>query len=168
MPPRQAAQLTALLQEAARTGHPIRVALIASSTDLGSVTELWRQPQFYAQFLGQELSLVYRGPLLVVMPSGFGVYHFAHATRVERAIHASPNPTAGIGQAALTAVRTVAAAAGHPLAVPAAGNPETGAPGNTAPTWIVFIAGVILVAAAWTASLRARPLKLARRKPTST
>ena len=37
------------------------------------MTELWRQPQNYARFLGQELSLVYRGTLLVVMPNGFGL-----------------------------------------------------------------------------------------------
>ena len=60
----QQAQLVALLAAARRSGYQLRVALIASSTDLGSVTELWRQPQSYAQFLGQELSLVYRGPVL--------------------------------------------------------------------------------------------------------
>ena len=48
--------------------------MIASPTDLGSVTELWRQPQNYARFLAQELSLLYRGPLLVVMPNGYGRY----------------------------------------------------------------------------------------------
>ncbi len=74
IPPRQQAQLAALTQAAARSGYPIRVALVASSADLGSVTELWRQPQSYAKFLGQELSLVYRGPLLVVMPNGVGFY----------------------------------------------------------------------------------------------
>jgi hypothetical protein len=48
----------------------------ASRSDLGSVTELWRQPQSYARFLDQELSLslVYHGPLLVAMPGGFGYY----------------------------------------------------------------------------------------------
>src|SRR5689334_5651000 len=52
----------------------IRVAVIASRSDLGSVTELWRQPQTYARFLDQELSLVDHGPLLVAMPGGFGYY----------------------------------------------------------------------------------------------
>ncbi len=70
--PRQG-QLTALLRTAASSGYQVRVAIIATRSDLGSVTELWRQPQTYARFLDQELSLVYRGPLLVVMPDGFGV-----------------------------------------------------------------------------------------------
>jgi len=32
-------------------------------------------PQSYARFLGQELSQVYRGAVVVTMPNGFGVYH---------------------------------------------------------------------------------------------
>jgi hypothetical protein len=70
----QRAQLGAVLQAARRSGFHLKVALIASPADLGSVTELWRQPRNYAMFLGQELSLVYGGALLVVMPNGFGVY----------------------------------------------------------------------------------------------
>ena len=41
----QQSQLTGLLQAAAQSGYPIRVAIIASKADLGSVTELWRQPR---------------------------------------------------------------------------------------------------------------------------
>ena len=51
-------------------GVPLRMAVIASSTDLGSVTALWREPEAYARFLDQELALVYRGPVIVVMPNG--------------------------------------------------------------------------------------------------
>ena len=85
IPAKQQAQLAGLLQEAARSGYPIRVAVVASSADLGSVTELWRQPQTYARFLGQELSLVYRGPLLVVMPDGFGFEGFKPPLTYEHA-----------------------------------------------------------------------------------
>src|SRR5579864_3685611 len=53
-------QLERLLQETASAGFPLRVAVIASATDLGSVTELWREPATYARFLGEELSLTYR------------------------------------------------------------------------------------------------------------
>ena len=73
VPAAQAAQLGSLLRAAAYAGYPIRVALIASASDLGSVTELWRKPQTYARFLGQELGLVYKGPLVVVMPNGVGI-----------------------------------------------------------------------------------------------
>ena len=40
----QQGQLTALLQAAAHSGYQLRLALIASPSDLGSVTELWRNP----------------------------------------------------------------------------------------------------------------------------
>ena len=69
---RQDAQLNALLTAAHRDGYLVRVAVIGSRSDLGSVTALWRQPQSYARFLGQELALVFHGPLLVVMPNGYG------------------------------------------------------------------------------------------------
>ena len=68
----QQVRLGDLLKAAAREGFPVRVAIIASPFDLGSVTELWRQPREYARFLGIELSLAYKQRLLVVMPNGFG------------------------------------------------------------------------------------------------
>ena len=40
----QQSQLGALLSSASRHGFPIRVALIASPSDLGSISELWKQP----------------------------------------------------------------------------------------------------------------------------
>jgi cytochrome oxidase Cu insertion factor (SCO1/SenC/PrrC family)/thiol-disulfide isomerase/thioredoxin len=66
-------RLTGMLRSASRSGAPIRVAIIARRDDLGSVTALWRRPQAYARFLGIELSLAYKGALLVVMPNGFGI-----------------------------------------------------------------------------------------------
>jgi hypothetical protein len=167
VPTRQATQLAAVLQEAARSGYPIRVALIASSTDLGSITELWNQPQSYAQFLGQELSLVYRGALLVVMPGGLGVYHVGGSAPVERGILSAAGPRAGIGAAALTAIRNLAAAAGHPLALPPAGARGARTSAGSAIPWIAFLIGAMIVAVAWAASLRARPLGVARGKPSS-
>jgi hypothetical protein len=165
--PRQAAQLAALLQEAARSGYPVRVALVASPTDLGSVTELWNQPQSYAQFLGQELSLVYHGPLLVVMPSGFGLYGLPRSIAWQRSTLARPASQGGIGPAALNAVLSLAAARGHPLALPTAATTSAGVSAGSALPWIVFGIGAVLIAVAWTASIRARPLSLARRKRSS-
>ena len=69
-----------LLHEADKTGFPLRVAIIAKPDDLGSVTELWKQPQEYAHFLGIELSLAYKGRLLVVMPNGFGFSWPGHSS----------------------------------------------------------------------------------------
>jgi hypothetical protein len=50
----------------------VKVAVIAKPADLGSVPSLYGHPQDYAKFLGLELSFIYKGPLLVVMPAGFG------------------------------------------------------------------------------------------------
>ncbi len=158
----QQAQLTALLRESEHDGYPLRVALIASSADLGSVTELWRQPQSYADFLGDELSLVYRGTLLVVMPDGFGLYGVNGSLSPEQVALASMGPAiagASLGTAALLAVQHVAAAAGHPLSIPRGARRPTAAPGSPdAIAWIVFVIGAALIALAWTGSLRAQPL----------
>jgi hypothetical protein len=164
--PRQQARLVALLQEAARSGYPIRVALIASATDLGSITELWRQPQAYARFLGQELSLAAPGPLLVVMPNGYGTYRFSRPATAQRFSLPAPSPQSGLAAAAVTAVRALAATSGHPLPLPAVGASRPAASGNTI-AWIAFALGAVLVALAWGASLRARPIRAPRSPTTS-
>jgi len=72
-------QLDGLLSRVQSTGFPVRVAVIAHPNDLGAVTALWLQPQKYALFLGIELSMVFKGPLLVVMPNGLGFQWPGHA-----------------------------------------------------------------------------------------
>ncbi len=111
-------RLGALLRQAQRRGFPIRVAIISSRFDLGSVTELWRKPRAYARFLGLELSLAYRKRLLVVMPNGFGFNWPRHSTGAAYrmlggvAIRSGGN---GLAAAAQTAVKSVAAAEGVKL-----------------------------------------------------
>jgi hypothetical protein len=157
------AQLTALLREAEHDGYQLRVALIASSADLGSVTELWHQPQSYADFLGDELSLVYKGTLLVIMPDGFGLYRTNGSLGPEQAALASIRPAvagASLGTAALLATRRLAAAAGHPLSIPRGTRAPAAASGSpNAIAWIVFVISGTLIALAWAASLRAQPLR---------
>ena len=169
IPLAQQNQLSALLGTAATNGYQIRVAIIDSPPDLGSVTELWRQPQTYARFLGQELSLVYHGPLLVVMPNGFGVAAVGATTPVDSTalsdvrIDGAVGP--GLGTAALTAVQRLAAAAGHSVPIPAAVATTSGsssASGDSLPL-IVFAVGAVLIVVAWAASLRARPLRVRAR-----
>ena len=65
-------ELLATVAAANRSGFPIRVAIISSDYDMGSITALWRRPALYARFLGLELASAYKGRLLVVMPNGFG------------------------------------------------------------------------------------------------
>jgi hypothetical protein len=157
----QQAELEAVLRAASRSGYQIRVALISSTADLGSVTELWRQPQSYAEFLGQELALVYRGRLLVVMPDGFGLYRFGRSLAHDRSVLAGVLARAGrggIGAVAIAAIRGVAAAAGRPLPLPAATAPSSSSSNDTV-SWIVFAIGSMMIIVAWTASIRARPVR---------
>ncbi len=162
VPAAQQAQLSAVLAEAQRSGYPVRVALIASKTDLGSVTGLWRSPRNYAKFLGQELSLVNQRPLLVVMPNGFGLSGPPQTVASgESALRGVPISAGGGGlaTAALTAVQRLAAAAGHQLPTPQATPAATTTSSPSVVPWIVFAAGAAMILAAWAASLRARPLR---------
>lgn len=150
----QQAQLQGLLRRAAAVGSPVRVALIASATDLGSVTALWRQPESYARYLGDELSLVYHGRVLVVMPDGIGLYGATASAEGVAAAHA------GFAGVAERAVQRLAAAAGHPLTLPRAITGRVARPAHDPAPWVVFIIGCWLIVLAWAASIRARPLHL--------
>ena len=133
--------------------------MIATNSDLGSIAALWRRPQLYAQFLGRELSLVYHGELLVVMPNGFGVVRDASSVRT---------PLAGLAprRGELTAATTqaiarltgVAAVRSAPLAVVPAPSATSGLG-----WWLATGLGLLLIAAVWAASLRRSPLRLRRR-----
>lgn len=160
IPPAQLEQLGAIVLAAHQAGYPVRLAVIASPTDLGSIGELWGEPASYASFLGQELSLTYQGLLLVVMPDGFGVYQHGRPTGSEQAALAGVRINrsgVGLADTALTAIQRLAAEAGHRLALPPAQ-----AQGNTGSSdlvaWIVFAIGLMLILTSWAASLRARPL----------
>jgi len=65
-------RLDGTLRETNTQHFRIRVAVILSPSDLGTAFSLFGKPQKYAEFLGLELSFVYRGRLLVVMPTGYG------------------------------------------------------------------------------------------------
>ena len=147
------------LRLAARRGSTLRVAVIATRSDLGSVTALWGDPQTYAEFLGRELSLDYRGELLVVMPSGFGLVRDAApvhsplnglAPRHGQLITATEQAVARLTGVALPAGATRAVAAG---------------PSRTAGIgwWVTTVAAAVAITLAWTASLRRRPLRIRRR-----
>jgi hypothetical protein len=53
--------------------RPIKVAVIWAKTDMGAVPLLYNKPDTYARFLAAELQGILTGPLLIVMPSGFGL-----------------------------------------------------------------------------------------------
>ena len=116
-------ELVSLVEATNRSGYAIRVAVIGSSYDLGSVTSLWRQPRTYARFLGAELQFIYAKRLLIVMPNGFGITKKGKPLAKEYAVISKiPTGTDAVGlvDAAGLAVRKLAAAAGIDVATPAA------------------------------------------------
>jgi len=105
--------LTKAVATANKNGYAIRVAVIASSYDLGSVTVLWRKPQTYARFLGAELGFVYKQRLLVVMPNGFGFNWPKHSPKPAYALLAKlkvKRGGAGLLASATSAVEALAKA----------------------------------------------------------
>lgn len=97
-------------------GNRIKVALIYDHTDLGSIPSLFGHPADYAHFLGIELGNWYIGPLLVVMPAGFGVYDGGRSTAAEDAVLRSlgidaTSPDSLTNSAATAVERLVAASA---------------------------------------------------------
>ena len=144
-------RLNALLRAADQKRYRIRVALILSRSDLGTAFSLFGKPGKYVQFLGLELSFVYRGRLLVVMPNGYGY-----------AVNGVPDPKASAllkklpapgrsatmeVQAAIVAVQRLAAGGGHRLVVPKVGG-STGRDRLTiaaaATAGIALIAAIVL------------------------
>jgi hypothetical protein len=169
IPATQQAQLLKLVREAASRGYPLRVALIAHRSDLGSIGALWSKPNVYSGFLGTELSLVFHGTLLVVMPNGYGVDVIgtpgAEAKTQAAAaplVHLAPAGSDGgaLADSAITAVRRITSADGIRLTVPHATVTATAASGGVdVIAWAALSAGIVVLVAAWTASVRARPVR---------
>ena len=95
-------------------GDRVRVALIFGTDDLGSIPSMFGQPGEYAHFLGVELGLWYVGPLLVVMPAGFGIWDGGRPTVAEEQVLRSfsvraDNPT-DLARSATAALQRLAAA----------------------------------------------------------
>jgi hypothetical protein len=105
------AELQRLVEDAKAKGFEVRVALIGSRTDLGAVPVLWRRPQTYARFLGQELALYYPRRLLIVMPNGYGIYRHDRGLAAEEqsALDDLPAPGSDLVGAAERAVQRLAA-----------------------------------------------------------
>jgi hypothetical protein len=118
-------RLSNLLRDAEQKKFRIRVAVILSPTDLGTAFSLFGKPEKYAQFLGLELSFVYRDRLLVVMPNGYGYAVKGDpdpkASAVLKKLPAPGRSTTKEVGAAIVAVQRLAAREGHRLAAPKVG-----------------------------------------------
>ena len=142
----QAEQLNSVVADAKQKGFTVRVALIATQFDLGAVPSLWRKPQTYARFLGQELFFVYKGRLLVVMPNGFG---FSRGGKLvpsgQRLVDRLPKPGEGgdaLAAAATRAVERLAAQAGVRVTISQPGSTDGGTSDRVI---LIAIAGGIVV-----------------------
>jgi hypothetical protein len=158
-PPKQAAELTALVKAANKAGYKIRVAIIWSDYDMGSVTSLWHKPATYAKFLGLELGYVYKQRLLIVESNGFGFNWPKHPTGKQDAILAKiavPPGPGGLLTAAQQAVTKLAAADGVKVAAPA--HVTTAAQQDTHDREIILAAvvGALALAAAARFAIRRR------------
>lgn len=117
--------LDTLTEETSKAGYPLKVAIIASKTDLGGAPQLWKKPQAYSEFLSRELAFFGRQkakagelrPLLVAMPAGFGVTKAG--PRAQAALKGISIPSDAkaneLARAAADAIPKLASAAGHPV-----------------------------------------------------
>lgn len=116
------ARLDDVVKQARAEGYPIKVAVIGQPADLGTAYALWKKPQEYARFLGQELVFLYKGRLLIVMPNGYGIYHYRHSVAKEQKALAGlavyQNGITGLVDSGVVAVGRLAAANGTPVRTP--------------------------------------------------
>jgi hypothetical protein len=138
--------LEGTLAQLRRDGLNLKVAIIDSPDDLGGVSNLWRMPQPYADFLGKEISFNQKQPLLVVMPTGFGVANLNGEGALNGLTLDASHQADGLARSAITAVVRLARASGKPIAEPTIHNATSN--GKSTPALIVFGAPVLLVALA--------------------
>jgi hypothetical protein len=147
---REALQKT--VDEANARGYPIRVALIPFTSDLGTAVSLWRHPQDYAKFLGSELAFVYAKRLLIVQPSGFGVYNQKRPVAKERRVLARVpvgKTPAELTRSATAAVRALAAADGVTVPEVSAGGGHDWRDRAIIAAGGLLLVGLILLAGRW-------------------
>lgn len=154
--------LDRMLKQAKAKGFHLKVAMIAATTDMGAVPQLFTDPQKYADLLTQELSFNTKPRVLVVLPAGLGGNNLGD--RAGPALSGiAPEPGAGgdgLARAAMLAVGRLTAANGTPVPVPAVARGTGRAGGkrdsSTSPL-IIFGVPVLLVAlAAGIAAARGR------------
>jgi hypothetical protein len=145
------------IDAAKQAGYEIRVAVIGSPTDLGSVPVFFGRPAPYAKFLDAELQSAWTGKLLVVMAAGYGVReHTKPYLAGVKALKGLPPPTNGtpdaLMAAATVAVRKLAASEGVkvpviPLAKTVTPPPTTGSGSNSSSGSTSFVKYALLLAA---------------------
>ena len=147
IPTNLAQTVTDLLKTTRKAGFPLKVAVIAQAKDLGAVPQFFGRPQPYAPFLESEIAFNSRKPLLVVMPSGYGLAAMPVGAANALKGFAPPKSAGGddLGRAAIAAIVKLSAAAGKPVPAPKLPKAGGASGGSTSPV-IVFGVPVLLLA----------------------
>jgi hypothetical protein len=117
--PEYMAALDGQLAAARSAGFPLKVAIIASETDLGALAVMFDHPENYALALRTELGPAKtRIPLLVVMPKGMGIADFDDTTKVAWMTPDASNGPDGLVRSAMEAVTFLASGEGKTIPVP--------------------------------------------------
>lgn len=147
--------LESTLSKLKKDGLNLKVAIVDSPNDLGGVSNLWRMPQPYADFLGKEISFNQAQPLLVVMPQGFGLSGMGGKSSLSSVQVDTTHQADGLARSAITAVVHLGRADGKQVAEPIIGKETSSGKGTSA--LLVFGAPVLLVALAALIALTRRP-----------
>ncbi len=167
-------RLKETVADANKRGYKIRVAVITSPYDLGSVSALWEKPQAYAGFLAEELAFVYRDRLLIVSPKGYGYNEKTRRVNTTYVVQPAPKTLAlvrtvpigkgtdGLLKTADRAVRLLAARDGVKL--PAVSSSTGSGSGSSMDTIVIAVAaaaGLLIVGGAEFARRSRRRRRLA-------
>ncbi|HLX33461.1 MAG TPA: hypothetical protein VKR79_11975 [Gaiellaceae bacterium] len=173
-------KLVAAVSSANKNGFPVKVALIWSRYDMGSVPELFDKPRTYARFLDAEDSKCWWGGLcgsgrfktttrlVVVMPNGLGFAQWKHSPqagyRTLAGIKVTQTPSS-LAAAATAAVVKLAGAAG--VKVSTRGGPgiptRAGGGGGNSVEIIVAVVVALLIGVAARLLIRRRAARSALR-----
>ena len=137
-----------------RSGYQLKVAIIATPNDLGLVPQLFGKPQYYAGYLGREISFNAKKPLLVVMPSGYGTSNVApNVAKALGGVKAPGSNLNDIASSTVDAMARMSKAAGHPVKKPAIAG---GGSSSTSPAIIFGVPVLLLALAGLLGALRRR------------
>jgi hypothetical protein len=108
-------QLRGVLEAAKGAGFPLKLAIVGGEGDVSDNPEMLTRPQAYAEYVVTALvgsRVPVEAPVVIVTPSGIGVA--GPGAEEMRGVKTGQGGDA-LARAAMTAVRDIAAKAGHPL-----------------------------------------------------
>jgi hypothetical protein len=133
-----------LLTSLHKHGLNLKVAIIESRFDLGAIPNMFGKPQAYADFLEREISFNQPLPLLVVMPTGFGISHAGPPAALDGLRVDGAAKSNGLTESAILAVKRIAQAEGKSLSLGKLAPTSSSSGGGTSPL-ITFAAPAIVV-----------------------